>query len=37
MISGAAGSVALATADLVHGHGLQYLLLATLDHPNLLA
>lgn len=30
MISGAAGSVALVAADLVHGHGLQYLLLATL-------
>ncbi|GAN62457.1 sulfate permease [Acetobacter indonesiensis NRIC 0313] len=30
MISGAAGSVALVAADLVHGHGFQYLLLATL-------
>ncbi|WP_419759774.1 SulP family inorganic anion transporter [Acidisoma sp.] len=30
MISGAAGSVALVAAALVHGHGLQYLLLATL-------
>jgi SulP family sulfate permease len=37
MISRAAGSVALVTVDLVHGHGLQYLLLATLGHPNLLA
>ncbi len=30
MISGAAGSVALVAAALVHGHGLQYLLAATL-------
>ncbi len=30
MISGAAGSVALVAASLVHTHGLQYLLLATL-------
>jgi SulP family sulfate permease len=30
MISGAAGSVALVVAALVHGHGLQYLLAATL-------
>nr|WP_230975780.1 SulP family inorganic anion transporter [Acetobacter garciniae] len=30
MISGAAGSVALVAADLVHSHGYQYLLLATL-------
>ncbi|MFT9332841.1 MAG: SulP family inorganic anion transporter, partial [Acetobacter persici] len=30
MISGAAGSVALVAADLVHGHGFEYLLLATL-------
>lgn len=30
MISGAAGSVALVAAELVHSHGLQYLLLATL-------
>jgi SulP family sulfate permease len=30
MISGAAGSVALVAAALVHSHGLQYLLLATL-------
>jgi sulfate permease, SulP family len=30
MISGAAGSVALVAAALVHAHGLQYLLLATL-------